>query len=162
MSKKHPLPNDVFDWSELKTTYNEISAAICEQIVSLQQVSVMYAKIIEESKEIKEIVIGLSKSFEDLASDLAKIRESHVDVINDELVFKTGVIHNKDDAVLDFIKTQRDYENIRFALADTAAIAFIDLLTRLKADVTYIDTITEARNKALAVLNAANGATDGK
>jgi hypothetical protein len=77
-------------------------------------------------------------------------------------VFKEGLLNQNDDGILAFVTTQRDYENIRFALADASAIAFVDLLTRIKADPKFVDQINAARNNALSVINAAQGVMNGK
>lgn len=154
-TKKTPLK-----WEDLVTLKDE---TITHMLTSQQMIGAIfqeYGKEGELSKDIRESVLGMMKTYQDVIPRLQDIMKLHAEECNEkedgsvEFKFKSGNIDEDGDDVFVAMEIANKYNEVTEVIADITSVGYTDLFAKLKTINPDIDT------SAVEKIDQAN--TEGK
>lgn len=135
-------------WEDLIPLRNDAVNSYMNMHTMLVQIEKKFKDNINKDIELKQAVKGLNETYVEIANNIADIQERHMEVTPPEQEggepvkkFRTGIIKNDDDELLDYIGISNDYAIALSSLMNSGVTAQTALLDKLKA---FSDNIKEA------------------
>lgn len=98
----------------------------------------MYGTEGEHSKDVRESILGMMKTYQDVVPRIQNIMKRHCDEYKEnedgtvEVKFKKGVIKGDSDEFFTAIEIVNQYQELIDTIADITSVGYTDLFTKLK------------------------------
>lgn len=126
-------------WQDLVSLRNECLTIWMDFYSKLVEVEKTFAKTIEENPSLKQVIAGVSKTYDDIADKIVHATKQHtiptekLDANGKPILeFKTGVVKPNSDEEMTYINVKGQYETIMIHLADIMPEGLTVVLTELR------------------------------
>lgn len=129
---------DPMKWEDLVKMKDE---TISHMVASQQMIGTIfqsYGLEGEGSKDIRESVLGMMKTYQDVIPKIQNIMKQHAEEFTEkedgtaEFKFKSGVIKEDSNDLFDAINIANQYQEISEVIADITSVGYTDLFTKLR------------------------------
>ena len=128
-SKK--LDNVTYKWDTLIEEYEHTANDIVTQLSLCDELCKLYGDPLSKNPELNNTVIGLIRTYQDLADDIHKQADKHKE--NGE--WKKGLIQEDDvDSIMYYVNILGMYTAIQERIARLASKGYLDVVTQIMSD----------------------------
>lgn len=135
-------------WEDLIPLRNDAVNSYMNMHSMLVEIEKKFKDNINKDIELKQAVKGLNETYVEIANNIADIQQRHMEETPPEQEggepikkFRTGIIKDDDDELLDYIGISNDYAIALSSLMNSGVTAQTALLDKLKA---FSDNIKES------------------
>lgn len=137
------VPKEIEDqkvyWEDLLPLRKEALDFLISQQALLQEISTNHKEIIEEDNELKQSLVGIFKSFTDIAKVIRTNMDYHLQLDDDNNLKEQRSGEVTDEEFPDYLHIASNYQFALEQLTAISASGFQELLTRINSKTNEVD-----------------------